>query len=184
MRYISILLFLAFISCKNQTNSDSKTEVEIDKSVYEMWHSFTELNPEFKDYEMPESWYFHNNEKDANQLAELVVNGKKKAASGLYLWYEEAKADLPKVGTKHIITDFSGKAKAIIEIKQVDTIPFNQIAKAYAALDMGTEIEPLNKWKKAHWDFFTNAMADSCKKPTEEMLVVCERFETIWTKKD
>lgn len=148
-----------------------------------MQNSFTKSNPEFKDSAMPESWYFHNNEKDANRLAELIVSGKKNASSGLYLWYEEANADLPKIGTKYIITDFDGKAKALIEIKKVDTIPFNQISKDYAELDMGTEIEPLKKQKKAHWDFFANAMEESGKKPTEDMLVVCERFETIWTKK-
>ena len=175
---------MILIGCKNETKSESKTEEGIDKTVYEMWSSFTKSNPELKDNDMPESWYFHNNEKDANRLAELIVRGKKKAGSGLYLWYEEANVDLPKIGTKHIITDFDGEAKAIIEIKKVDTIPFNQISKDYAELDMGTEIEPLEKWKKAHWDFFANAMEESGKKPTVEMLVVCERFETIWTKKN
>ncbi len=50
-------------------------------------------------------------------------------------------------------------------------------------MDMGTAIEPLKKWEKAHWDFFANAMEQSGEKPTEEMLIVCERFETIWPKK-
>lgn len=148
-----------------------------------MWGNFTESNPEFKNEEMPESWFFHNNEYDANRLAELILNGKKKAGSGLYFWYEEANADLPKIGTKHIITDFSGKARAIIEIKKVDTIPFNRISEDYAEMDMGTKIEPLKKWKKAHWDFFETALKESREQPTEEMLVVCERFETVWPEK-
>ena len=46
---------------------------------------------------------------------------------------------------------------------------------------MGTDVEPLIKWKKAHWKFFANAMEQSGVKPTEEMLIVCERFEIIWT---
>ncbi len=158
-----------------------KTEDGIDQSVYKMWNSFTASNPEFKDNELPESWYFHTNKEDADRLAELTLKGIKKASSGLYSWYEEANADLPKIGTKHIITDFDGKARAIIEIKKVDTIPFNQISKAYAEMDMGTNIEPLKKWKKAHWDFFASTMQESGEQPTEDMLIVCERFETIWT---
>jgi len=80
MRHIAIILFLilTLISCKNQNTSESKAEEGIDKTVYEMWDNFTESNPGFKDNEMPESWYFHNNEKDANRLAKLIVNGKKK----------------------------------------------------------------------------------------------------------
>lgn len=151
------------------------------QSVYEMWNSFIESNPGFKEEDIPESWFFHNNEKHANRLAELTVIGEKKASSGLYLWYEEAGADLPKVGTKHIITDFAGKAKAIIEVRKVDTIPFNQITQEYAQMDMGTKIDPLKKWRNAHWDFFKKVMEEDGKKPTEDMLIVCEVFQTIWT---
>ncbi len=191
VRYLAIILFLILISCKNdqktevtvETKSEIKTENGIDKSVYEMWKHYTKSNPEFKNEEMPESDFFHNNKKDANQLAELTLNRKKKASSGLYFLYQKYNADLPKVGKKQIITDFDGKAQAIIEIKEVDTVPFNQISKEYAEMDMGTKIEPLKKWKKAHWQFFANVMKESGEKPTEEMLIVCERFETIWTKK-
>lgn len=160
-----------------------ETENGINKTVYEMWNNFTESNPEFKKDELPDSDFFHDNEKDANRLAELIVNGKKKASSGLYIWYKEANADLPKIGIKFIVTDFDGKARAIIETKKVDTIPFNQISKDYAELDMGTNIEPLEKWKKAHWEFFANALEQNGQKPTDEMLIVCERFEKIWPKK-
>jgi uncharacterized protein YhfF len=179
MRSITIILFLILLSCK----SEIKNENGIDKTVYEIWDQFTTSNPDYKKDERPESWFFHTNREDANRLATLTFDGKKQASSGLYSWYKEANVDLPKLGTKHIITDYDGKAWAIIEIKKVDTVPFNEISKEYAILDMGTKIEPLKKWKKAHWSFFTNAMEQNGEKPTEEMLVVCERFETIWTKK-
>ncbi|MDO6517683.1 ASCH domain-containing protein [Zobellia uliginosa] len=178
MKHLILITFLVLSSCKGETKA--KQELAIDPSVQEMWERFTTSYPEFKEGEAPESWFFHDNAADANRLAELVVQGKKQAGSGLYSWYEEAKADLPSVGTKHIITDFDGTARAIIEIKKVDTIPFNKISEAYAALDMGTTNEPLQKWKKAHWDFFASTMKKSEKQATEDMLVVCEYFETLW----
>lgn len=195
MRYIPIILLLLLIGCKNESKNKSEvgtenqsemiteTENEIDKSVSEMWNDFTESNPEFKNDEIPASDFFHNNREDANRLAKLTISGKKKASSGLYSLYEYYGADLPKIGTLQIITDFDGTAKAIIENVSVDTIPFNKISKEYAELDMGTDIEPLKKWKKAHWDFFKSVLEESGKKPSKEMLVVCVRFETIWTKK-
>lgn len=173
-----IIVLLLFVSCKNHT----KTEEKIDKSVYAMWADFTKANPEFKTEDMPESWFFHNNKEDANRLAELIINGKKKAGSGLYQWYKDAKAELPKTNVKHIITDFDGKAKAIIKVIKVDTIPFNKISEEYAKIDMGTDIKPLEKWKKAHWTFFKTSLEESNKKPTEDMLVVCETYKIIWTK--
>ena len=168
MRHISIFLFLILVGCKNETKSKSEIGTEnqsevttenedgIDKSVSEMWNDFTESNPEFKSDGIPESDFFHNNEADANRLAELTLTGKKRASSGLYSLYEQYNAELPKVGTKQIVTDFNGKAKAIIENVSVDTIPFNKISKEYAEMDMGTNIEPLEKWQKAHWEFFEN----------------------------
>ena len=180
MKQLTLILLLALISCKSET----KPENGVDQTVYRMWDEFTKSNPEFKDEEMPESWYFHNNKEDANRLAELTLSGKKTATTtGLYKWYKEANADLTKIGTKHIVTDFDGKARAIIEVKKVDTIAFNQLPEVFAAMDMGTNIEPLKKWKKAHWDFFSSVMEENGEKPTEDMLIVFESFETIWTEK-
>lgn len=194
MRYILIFLLLILVGCKNETKTKNQSEIGsenqseittetedgIDKSVSEMWNDFTESNPEFKSDEIPESDFFHNNEEDANRLAELTLTGKKRASSGLYSLYEKYNADLPIVGTKQIVTDFNGKAKAIIENVSVDTIPFNKIPTEYAELDMGTDIEPLKIWKKAHWNFFENFLNESGEKPTDEMLIVIVKFKKIW----
>ncbi len=178
MRYPIVVFLLILAACK----SESKEVTKVDSTVAQMWVAYTEAFPEFGKEERPEAWYFGIEKKDANRLAKLTVNGKKKASSGLYAWYEEAGADLPKTGTQHIITDFEGKAKAIIEITKVDTIPFDKIPKDYAVLDMGTEIEPLKKWKRAHWDFFETVLKESGDTPTEDMLIVCEWFELVWPK--
>lgn len=179
MKYLIGTLFLIFISCNEKTKSTE--EKSLHKSVYKIWGDYVSSNPLAKNDTIPESWFFHNNKYDADRLATLVVEGKKKASSGLYLWYKEANADLPKVGTKSIVTDFDGKARAIIESSKVDTVPFHSISKDYAQMDMGTTTEPLKKWKKAHWSFFKSAMKESGGQPTEEMLIVCEEFKTIWT---
>lgn len=176
IKTVALCSVVLFSSCKNETTSIN----EIEDSVVELWKSYVDAHPKLEDKSLPDSWFFHSNKADANRLGELVLKGKKKAGSGLYSWYKDANADLPKIGTKHIITDFDGKALAIIEIRKVDTIAFNKISKTYASLDMGTSEKPLEKWKKAHWDFFESALKEEDKTPTEDMLVVCEWFETIW----
>jgi len=196
MRHITIFLLLILVGCKNETKDRNQighesqseiypeTENGIDQSVSEMWNNFIQSNPEFKNNEIPESDFFHTNETDANRLAELTLTGKKRASSGLYSLYLQYNAELPNVGTKQIVTDFNGKAKAIIETMSVDTIPFNKISKKYAQLDMGTSIEPLKKWKKAHWDFFESFLKERGQKPTEEMLIVAVEFKKIWPKNE
>ena len=184
MKYVNLFLILILIGCKSETKTKYTSKSGVDDTVYKMWKDFTNSNLEFKKQQIPEATFFHNNEVDANRLAELIVNGKKSAGSGLYLWYQEANANLPKIGTMTIVTDFHGKARAIIETRKVDTIPFNKISKVYAEMDMGTSNEPLKKWKKAHWDFFSDALKASGQKPTEDMLIVCEIFQTIWPIED
>ncbi|MGB5419759.1 ASCH domain-containing protein [Algibacter sp.] len=183
MRKPTLIVFLFLITKLAFGQGDENSLNGIDKTVYDMWNCFTASNPEYKTNELPDSDFFHNNEADANRLAKLIINGEKKASSGLYAWYKAANADLPKTGKLLIVTDFHGKAQAIIKTKKVDTIPFNKISSAYAALDMGTNIEPLEKWKKAHWVFFASAMEQNGEQPTKNMLIVCENFETIWTSK-
>ena len=129
MKQFTIILFVILIGCKNETKTETKSEVAsdnntengIDKSVSKMWNNFTEANPEFRGEALPDADFFHNNKEDANRLAELTVNGKKKASSGLFSLYKQYNVELPKVGTKQIITDFDGTAKAIIENVSVDT---------------------------------------------------------------
>ncbi|WP_435622915.1 ASCH domain-containing protein [Flagellimonas sp.] len=156
------------------------TESKMHKSPTEIWQNYIKSHPEFKDETLPESDFFHNNREDANRLADLTVHGKKQASSGLYKLYQQYGVDLPSIGTKQIVTDFDGNAQAIIENVSVDTIPFNKISEEYAKLDMGTNIEPLKKWKKAHWDFFESFLKESGEQPNEEMLIVCVRFKKVW----
>jgi len=175
MSYLRLLLFLLLSSCQSE-----KTEL----TPAEMWKNYTTSHSEFATDEMPEAEVFHDNKEDADRLAALIVAGEKKAGSSPYRLYELYQADLPKVGKKLIVTNFDGKAQAITEVIKVDTLSFKNISAAYAALDMGTTSEPLKKWKKAHWDFFASALEESGEKPSEDMLVVCEWFETIWPESD
>ena len=183
-----LLLLILFASCKNQTTTtitpntptESNSDNNTNQSALDMWTTFVASNPEFKDASVPEADFFHDNKADANRLAILTKNGIKQASSGLYSLYQHYNVALPKVGNTQIITDFDGNAQAIIQTTHVDTIRFKNITKSYAQLDMATTVDPLKTWKKAHWDFFTTILKDNNQKPTQDMLVVCETFKTIW----
>lgn len=47
---------------------------------------------------------------------------------------------------------------------------------------MGTDIETLEKWKNPTGNFLKNSLKESRENPTEDMLIVCKRLETIWSK--
>ncbi|MEL6304442.1 MAG: ASCH domain-containing protein, partial [Bacteroidota bacterium] len=112
MKHLPLLLLLVFISCKNEPKTETQTEPEtvaetqsesenqIDPSVSKMWEAYITAHPELKDAAIPETDFFHNNREDAHRLAELTIEGKKQASSGLYSLYQQYEVDLPIVGTQ------------------------------------------------------------------------------------
>lgn len=190
MKIAIILLLLISIGCKNEASSpkvmaslqEEQTQQHIDSSVSAMWRDFKQAHPEYANEPQPNADFFHDNKEDADRLAALTVLGKKQASSSLYFLYEKYGVDLPQAGNLQIITDFEGKAQAIIKTKTVDTVAYNDISEAYAILDMGTAFNALEQWKKAHQAFFESYTKESGVKTIDSMLIVCETFETIWTK--
>lgn len=70
--------------------------------------------------EMPIS--FCDNEIDADECAELVEKGIKRATATSLWWFEKNNESLPKVGDQYIVTDWSGNAKAIIETTKIEQV--------------------------------------------------------------
>jgi len=70
---------------------------------------------------------FCDNEKDANECAELVVKGIKQATAGSLWSYEQENETLPNVGQLYIITNWKEQAKAIIEITKIEQVAFKKL---------------------------------------------------------
>ncbi len=151
------------------------------KTVKEMWKKYLStigenINNTSKTYE---SWYFCNNEKDANELAELVKKGIKKATASLHCLYEIENETIPKVGDYIIITNWNGIAQCVIHITNINIIPFKNVTQAFAAKE-GEGDKTLSFWRKVHRKFFTLGLKEYSKKFSEDMLVVCEEFEVVY----
>lgn len=151
------------------------------KSVELLWEKFLKENPENKLKEKPISFYFCDNEKDANECAELVVKGIKQATATSLWWYEKNNENLPKEGDQYIITDWNGNAKAIIETTKVAPTPYNEITAEFARIE-GEGDKSLEYWKKVHIAYYTREMEPYGEKFTEDMIIICEHFKTIYRK--
>ena len=153
---------------------------EIDQSVYDMWNELIQSNADYKSYKTPDSWYFCDNESDANECADLVVRGIKRATSSSLWSFEKNNENLSHVGEINIVTNWNGIAKAIIRTIKVEQMPYNQITEEYAEVE-GEGDKSLDYWKKVHWNYFSREMQSSGESPTENMIIICEQFETIWS---
>ncbi|APS40253.1 MULTISPECIES: ASCH domain-containing protein [Salegentibacter] len=149
------------------------------KSVITLWEDFLTQNPQNKLGEVPVSFYFCDNEKDANECAELVVNGIKRATATSLWWFKKINKPLPRAGDQQIVTDWNGNAKAIIETLKIEQVPFNKITEEFAATE-GEGDKSLKYWKKVHKAYYEREMISYPEKFSEEMIIVCEYFKTIY----
>ena len=148
-------------------------------SVELLWNDFLKENPSNKNKQKPVSLYFCDNEKEANECAELVVKGIKQATTTSLWWYKTNNETLPKVGDRYIVTDWDGNAKAIIETTEVSLTPYNEITAEFAKIE-GEGDKSLEYWKKVHKSYFTREMDRYGEKFTENMIIICEEFKMIY----
>ena len=151
---------------------------KVHPSVPKMWEEFTEKKPEYKNYDVPDSWHFHDNEKDAKVAAKQVQEKIKQSTSTSLWWFEQEEEVLPQKGDIHIVTDWYGIAKAIITVNKVEKIAFKNVTEQDALLEGS---ESLEEWKKEQWSYYKEEMKAHDEEPSEDMLIVFERFETIWS---
>lgn len=150
------------------------------ESIKQMWKNYLESigeNPSNTNKKYT-AWYFCDNEQDANELAVLVKKGIKRATASLYLLYSNEE-ELPKEGDLSIILNWKGEAQCIIKTTSIDIIPYKDVTEEFAATE-GEGDKSLEYWKRAHWSFFSREMKEIGKEPTDDMLVVCEKFEVVY----
>jgi uncharacterized protein YhfF len=151
------------------------------QSVKVLWNSFLEKNLDNINKEIPISFYFCDNKKDADECAELVVKGIKRATATSLWWFEKNNEILPKIGDQYIVTDWSGNAKAVIETTKIKQVTYNKITSEFAEIE-GEGDKSLEYWKRVHKDYYTREMEPFNEQFDENMIIVCEQFKIVYLK--
>lgn len=146
--------------------------------IQQFWSEFKKANPAYADREMPVSYYFCDNKKDADECADLVVRGIKQATAPSLWYFEKHSEPLPKPGDLAIVTNWEGQPKAIIETTHVEMTPYNEITAEFAATE-GEGDRSLEYWKRVHEAYYTREMEPHGDKFSEDMIIVCEHFTTL-----
>lgn len=143
----------------------------------ELWLQFIkENNVNSSSYE---AWAFGGN---PDELAKLVVEGKKIATASLMYWYENEELPLPKAGDYSVILDSKDDAKCIIQTTKVYVVPFNCVTKEHAQKEGEGDLS-LSYWREVHREFFSSELSSVNKSFSELMDVVCEEFKLVYLPK-
>src|SRR5512145_3381101 len=115
------------------TNPDQRPSMDAldntvakDERVAACWRAFCagiRLSPETP----YQAWYFGDSPELAHDLAELVLNGPKRATAGL-AWLFDDRPDLgPAVDGYSVITEFDGTPRAVIRTTGIERRAFRDV---------------------------------------------------------
>ena len=124
-----------------------------------------------------DAWSFGD---DADKLAQLVKDGIKTATCSAYCFYEMEEEDLPEAGAYNIILDSDDQAVCIIRTTKVYITSFNEVTADHAFKE-GEGDRSLEYWRDVHKSFFTEELKEVNLPFDEEMKLVCEEFEVVYT---
>lgn len=154
------------------------SEQERNTLAQNFWNSFIEKNREFigRKYDLIT---FGNTEALANQLADLVVSGRKRATTSAVLLYEKEHMPLPAVGDLAIVTYGNGTPVCIIQNRKVHSIPFSAFNEDLARLE-GEGDQSLDFWIDAHKKIFEQEFNAYGLDFSETSTIVVEEFACLW----
>jgi uncharacterized protein YhfF len=149
-------------------------------SPEELWAAFLAARPDVVGPEHTFSaWHFCDNQADADELAQLVLDGPKRATAGALWSYEAEQEPLPQAGDFSVVTDWVGAARCVIRTTAVAVVVFDQVGEEFAAAE-GEGDGSLAFWRDAHWAAFSREFEEAGRSPSLDMPVVCERFEVVF----
>ena len=147
-------------------------------STLKFWEAFIKNTHQKPDINYVSCFHFELTKSLANALLELVLKGQKKATASSLNAFIIEKEPLPKVGDFHIVTDWDGHPKCVIQTTQVTIMPFKDMT--YEICKREGEDDTLKSWQAGHRRFYEaegNALGYTF---TEDMDIVFEDFEVVY----
>jgi uncharacterized protein YhfF len=124
-------------------------------------------------------FHFDDNQPSADELADLVLAGRKRATASLVWAYEAEGQRMPQPGDLSIVTRFSGEPVCVIETRHVEVVPFRAVDAEFAATE-GEGDGSLAHWRRVHDAFFRRECARFGREFHEDASVVCEEFAVVY----
>ena len=124
--------------------------------------------------------YFCADEENANICSELILRGEKTASCSMKYWYESGLEPMPMVGTLQVVTDWCGRPTSIIRTTEVSECRFREVTAEFAASE-GEGDKSLEWWREAHWDFFSAECEEQGLEPSQDMVLVLEKFKVVYS---
>ncbi|KWX74315.1 ASCH domain-containing protein [Paenibacillus jilunlii] len=148
--------------------------------IAEYWKAYLEEHPEAADL-YDSAWAFADNDRLADELLALVLEGVKTGTAMNYELNEVRGLPLPFIGGHSIILDSQGMPRGIIRTTKCEVVPFHEVTAEFAYSE-GEDDRTLESWRYHHEAYFTREMKAYKMAFDPGMRVVCENFELVYRK--
>lgn len=146
-----------------------------DRSPEDFWCAARRACPRLP-VDIPPAWAFGATTSEADALAALVLEGRKRATSSAWSDYAVEGAAPPAEGDLSILLDGSRRPRAVLEVTRVTVLPFTEVSEAHASAE-GEDDRSLAGWRVEHERFWRDHAAVGF---DPDMLVVCEEFRVLY----
>lgn len=126
-------------------------------------------------------WYFGNTPEMAEELAALVIAGKKIATASLLRTNELQPDKAPFVGGYSVVTDFHGRPLCVLRTTDIKHIRFIDVDEQFAS-DEGEGDGSLEYWREVHREYFERESKELGFEFDDNSVVCCERFALLHTR--
>lgn len=127
---------------------------------------------------LPPVGWFGDSPELAEELGELVRQGRKRATTGLLWQWEAEDGGPPEPGRREVVIDWRGSPLAVIEFTEVRVIPFLEVDAEFAS-EEGEGDRSLSYWRAAHRSYFGRQCERLGRQLADDMPVVCVRFRVL-----
>jgi len=110
-----------------------------------------------------------------------VIDGIKTATCSGHIFYELENEPLPTTEDYNIILNSDNQPVAITKTVEVTITPMNEVSEEFAIAE-GEGDRTYRYWWNEHEKFFKKELNAIGREFSEDMLLVCERFELIHVK--
>ena len=148
-------------------------------SVEHLWQLYRAINPAATTA-APEAFHFCDNQADADICAQLVVDGRKRATAPSVAELQHDGVAMPKPGDLSIVTEWSGKARALIKTTLVEICRLGDVDEEFARAE-GEGDMTLAWWREAHDAYYRSVLAGRDITVDDDLEIVLEHFEAVLT---
>ena len=151
-----------------------------DAIIEAYWQDFLKTQPPDSPYHGRSyiADHFGDNPAPADELAALVLSGVKTGTCSALREWEAEGNPIPEAGLISIILSGDGSPICILETTEVTLCRFDEVDEDFARSEGEGDLS-LAYWRDAHKRYFSRTLPKIGKQFTDDMPLVCERFQVI-----